>query len=114
MAVENAPDEHARPQTPQFAVSRVTSASQPSDADMLQSPRPALHANPQVPDPQIAVAPVRAGQALPHVPQLATALASTTSHPSAGTPLQSANPARQSSRHVPAVHVGVPLGPDGH
>jgi hypothetical protein len=51
LAVAFAPAAQARPQAPQCARLAVVATSQPSAATPLQSPKPALHENPQAPAP---------------------------------------------------------------
>ncbi len=50
--VQMVPPEQARPQLPQFAALVARAVSQPSAAAALQSPKPALQANPQAPVPE--------------------------------------------------------------
>jgi hypothetical protein len=79
--------EQAFPQEPQLVVV-VIGVSQPSEALLLQSPNPALHAIPHVPLLHCAEPPV-VEHLLPQLPQLVVVL-SAVSQPSVGSLLQSA------------------------
>jgi hypothetical protein len=67
----------------------VVSISQPFAAWASQSENPAAHVIEQAPSAQVAEA-LFVEQALPHPPQCAASVSVLTSHPSFGSPLQSA------------------------
>jgi hypothetical protein len=72
---------HGLPQPPQCAVAVRVSASHPSEASALQSPKPAWHRAPQRPAAQVAVALARAGHRAEHSPQWSTESRRSVSHP---------------------------------
>jgi hypothetical protein len=73
----------------------------------LQSAKPALHTIPQTLAAQVGDALGRAGQAPPHVPQLAALVLRSTSHPSAELPLQSPRPGSHTTTQPVALHMAV-------
>ncbi len=87
----------------------LTSVSQPFAALPSQLPRPALQVNPQTDAVHVALAPVGAAQARPHIPQLPRLVRVSTSQPSEGLPLQSAKPVRHVNPQMPVLHVAVAL-----
>ena len=102
-------DGHGAPQRPQFVMDAVRSVSQPLASLPSQFPEPALHAAsthaPATHDGDAWAKP----HARPHEPQLDVFEASVTSHPSAGSPLQSAKPAlHRATAQAPAVHAATP------
>lgn len=97
------------PHAPQCAVVPRL-ASQPSAAMLLQSPKPAVQANPQAPPVQVAVAFAGAVQSLPHMPQC-DVVSSRVSQPLAAVLSQSPKPALQvPTPQVPLTHAAVPFG----
>src|SRR5262245_13878684 len=102
-------------QPPQLAESFMVSASQPLSTLPSQSANPGLHlSTTQAPLWQETVALAGCGQAFLQAPQFFTSRASSISHPSLPTRLQSPNPALHSSPHWPAAQVVVPCAPVGH
>ena len=95
------------PQRPQFAGSRVSEVSQPLAAFPSQSPKPALHVNPQAPAAHVTVAFARAGHGLLQRPQCAVLVLVLTSQPLADNESQFAKPATHTEPHVPAAHTAV-------
>lgn len=90
---------------PQFAAEVLRLTSHPLLAVASQSPKPAVHAKPQVPLVHEIVALARAGQAFPHAPQCEVLLVVLISHPSVRLVLQSPKPEAQVQRlsaHPPA------------
>jgi hypothetical protein len=97
--------EHAVPQAPQFARSRVVSTSQPLPALASQSAKPALQlATPHAPaahDPDA----LAGAQAIPQPPQWARLVRVSASQPFVAVASQSAKPAAQpATPHAPAAH----------
>jgi hypothetical protein len=90
------------PHPPQFASDEVVLTSQPLLGSESQSAKPVLQ--PVIMHSLLAHAAVAFGklQPLPHAPQFATDDLTSTSHPSSGTPLQSAKPVLH-AEHVPSV-----------
>jgi hypothetical protein len=99
---------HTAPQAPQFGRLVFRFVSQPFPERPSQSPSPALHTlMPHVPLTQFAVPP-ELGHTLPHVLQLLTSVRTLASHPFAGLPSQSLNPALHVGTQVPAGQVVLP------
>lgn len=70
--------------------------------------------NPHAPLAQKIEAFARAGQLVPHMPQLVVLVDVFSSHPSAAVPLQSRHGALQVNPQVPLLHVSVALARVGH
>jgi hypothetical protein len=85
---------HGLAQPPQFCRLVARSISQPSEATLLQSPKPDVHVTVQVPFPHEA-APFVELQMLPQVPQFEASLVRRASQPSEYLLLQSAKPVEQ-------------------
>ncbi len=107
-ATRHAPDEHAGtplatvqtvPHAPQFETSAPMLTSQPLAALRSQSAKPALQVKPQVPEAQVDVALARAGQTVPHEPQLFGSVAVLVHEPE-----QLMSPVAQVTTHAPAEH----------
>jgi hypothetical protein len=97
------------PQPPQFAVSFVTSSSQPSSgpvAGLAQFARPGLQADSQTPFAQSGLATPVVSHARAQAPQLATSPSVGVSHPSSTVVLQSP----KSTSHD-AIEHSVPMQP---
>src|SRR5262245_11230073 len=62
---------------------------------------------------QVAVELATTGQALPHLPQLATEDSTTTSQPFSGSWSQSPRPGSHRRPHSPPAHVAMEPGPEG-
>jgi hypothetical protein len=101
------------PHPPQLA-SVAVEVSQPSEAVVLQSWKPAAHANPHAPLAQKMEAFARVGQLIPHIPQSVVLVAVFTSHPSVATPLQSRYVELHVKPHVPVLHMIVAFARAGH
>src|SRR4051794_30178475 len=82
----------AAPHPPQFGVLELVSISHPSAASLLQSAHGAVHDVTEHEPPTQASAELLPTQRVPHVPQFSPSLFRSTSHPSAASLLQSANP----------------------
>jgi hypothetical protein len=106
--------EHARPHAPQFAGSPESDASQPFATCPSQSANPDAHAAIEQTPPEHFADAFAGLHALPHPPQFARSELVLASQPFAGWPSQSENPAEQVKPHVPALHVAVAFGRDGH
>lgn len=87
------------PHVPQLAVLCAVFTSQPSAALLLQSAYVPVHAKPQVPIAQVALAFAGLGQALPHIPQLSGSVSLETQ-----APLQLVRPGPQVMVQAPALH----------
>jgi hypothetical protein len=107
-------DGQALPHPPQFAGSLALLTSHPSVARTLQSWKAPLQLNPQVPDTQVVVALVRAGQALPQAPQLELSVAEYTSQPFTVFASQLRKAPVQLIPQAPPAHVGLELARVGH
>jgi hypothetical protein len=89
------------------------STSQPFSSLLSQSAKPMLHAAMwQTPIVQAAV-PLATVHVLPQRPQSLTLVRVSTSQPSAGSMLQSANPSLQRKPHTPSLHVAVAFAGTG-
>jgi hypothetical protein len=109
LAVALARAAQVRPQPPQCVTLLRVSTSQPSAATMLQSARPVVQVNPQVPIAQVVVAPARPGHTVPHAPHAATLLAMLVSHPLATFASQSARPmSHMLTEQLPPVQLAAP------
>ena len=98
------------PQALQLLTLLVVLISHPFAALPSQLAKPALHTIEHCPPPQDG-APLLLLHAAPHAPQFDTFVASCTSQPSAGLPLQSAYPAlHAATTQDPFEHPGVALG----
>ncbi len=102
------------PHAPQLDTSADVFSSQPSAAIPLQFPKGAVHENPHVLAMHVVAAFARAGHATPHAPQFVRLVDVFASHPSAATPLQSANGARHVNPHVPPVQLTTAFALAGH
>jgi hypothetical protein len=113
---ETAPfgNEQARVQLPQCEGSPCRSASQPSDASWLQSPKPPVHAETTQALAWQAVVACGAAQACPHDPQLVAEVARLVSQPFAVWPSQSPKPVAQRCPHCPAAQVATACAAAAH
>jgi hypothetical protein len=102
--------EHARPHAPQFPVLALRSVSQPSSALPLQSAKPGLQVNEQVPVSHDTVALAREGHALPQRPQCMTLVLVLVSQPLSTIPSQLPKGAvHRAMAQRPSEHTGLPL-----
>lgn len=100
---------HACPHPPQLSTFFVVSTSHPFDCTPSQSENPALHVIEQAPSAHAAVA-LFAEHAALHAEQFAGSASTFASHPSFGSPLQSAHPALQlATAHTPFEHSPFPF-----
>ena len=105
---------HELPQVPQCIAEVVRSTSQPFPGSPSQSPRPASQLKTHPPPVQVSVASRVGPQAPPQIPQCATDVASSSSHPLTALPSQSPYPAAQANPQVPPEQVAEAFGGDGH
>jgi hypothetical protein len=101
------------PQPPQLAESVPVFDSHPLTGLPSQSENPALHCKPQLPAEQVAMLFGPEGHVLAQEPQLAESVPVFDSHPLAGLPSQSANPAWHCKPQLPAEQVAMLFGPVG-
>jgi hypothetical protein len=109
--VQVSPAAQTVPHFPQLLGSLETVVSQPFDATLSQSAKPALHVNPHVPPVHVAAAAFAGvGHALPHEPQLLGVEPSVTSQPFEATWSQSPNPPRHVHAQFDDAQNGVAFG----
>jgi hypothetical protein len=105
---------HAFMHVPQCETDVRVSTSHPSEAFALQSPKPVLQVNPQVPALQVVAALAAPAQVRPHIPQCVVELLRLVSQPLAAFPSQSPKPELQRNEQTPPLHSGVALAGVGH
>jgi hypothetical protein len=98
-----------RPHMPQLALLVLRLTSHPLVALMSQSPEPGMHARPQRPMMQVALAPVALGHTVPHAPQLRTSEAVFDSQPLRPLPSQLPKPVLHAMPHTLPAQVAVAL-----
>ena len=99
---------HAVPHAPQLVRLALVSVSHPLFLLPSQSLNTPVHTGVHPPPTQLVV-PFVFEHAIPHPPQLPPDVCTFVSHPFAGFPSQSANPAKHVGTHVPAWHAVVPF-----
>lgn len=92
---------HDRRHIPQLLVSTRVSTSHPLFGSPSQSAKPGAHAKRHTPPEQLTVALARGAHALPHPPQLATEVRTSTSHPVVALPSQFPKPGAHANAHTP-------------
>jgi hypothetical protein len=104
----------ALPQRPQCAGLVLSATSQPSEPSMLQSPKPALHVNPQVLATHVRVEFATVGHGREQPPQCSGLLLKSTSQPFVATASQLPKPMLHVNEQTLALHVATALGAGGH
>ena len=104
---------HRVPHRPQLP-GEPRSASHPLPGFPSQSAKPALQVKPQVPIAHVGVAFAGVAHARAHIPQCATVVRVSTSHPLLASPSQSANPVLHVNPHAPIAQVAVAFARAGH
>lgn len=100
------------PHAPQFIALDRVSISQPFVASPSQSKKPVEHTARHIPMVHTGVVPGRAEvQTAPHVPQCASVVRVSTSHPLRSFPSQSAKPGEHCDEHTPIRHEATELIP---
>ncbi len=113
-ATQTCPAAHARPHPPQLEIDDVTSTSHPLLGAPSQSANPAAQ-TPTAHSPPVHLAVAFAvRQSEPHAPQLSASPPTSTSHPVAAAPSQSAKPPAQTTLQPPSRHDALVLGPPRH